>query len=187
MLTTRVPQDLLKELATACSSKISHYHWSLYFLFWWRIYLEISVGTWPTVFQPSKYLCFVVIQIWRPLWEVGGGGWGMGGGVRQKWGVIVIERRGWGVSECSGRPIFISFIKENWICAITRHHAKPNINILLTRNLHFDSYLRPWSHPLHCSWAKSNNGMRGQFECDVTHARCGCSIVCLRFQVVQIK
>ena len=22
---------------------------------------------------------------------------------------------GWGVSECSGRPIFIFFIKENWI------------------------------------------------------------------------
>ena len=30
------------------------------------------------------------------------------------------------VSECSGRPIFIFFIKENWICPITRHHAEPN-------------------------------------------------------------
>ena len=55
--------------------------------------------------------------------------------------------------------------------------------------------------PLHCLWAKSNNKTRGQFECDVTlllfcfcfdfvhsHARRSCcSIVCLRFQVVQIK
>ena len=53
--------------------------------------------------------------------------------------------------------------------------------------------------PLHCLWAKSNNRTRDQFECDVTwfcfcfdfvrpHARCGCcSVVCLRFQVVQIK
>ena len=45
---------------------------------------------------------------------------------------------GIGVSEFSGRPIFIIvFIKENWICAMTRHHAEPNINILLTRNLHY--------------------------------------------------
>ena len=54
-------------------------------------------------------------------------------------------------------------------------------------------------HPLHCLWAKWNNRMRGQFECDVTwfcscfdfvrsHARCGCcSIVRLDFQVLQIK
>ena len=34
---------------------------------------------------------------------------------------------GWGVSECSGHPIFIFFIKENWICAMTRHHGEPNI------------------------------------------------------------
>ena len=45
---------------------------------------------------------------------------------------------------------------------------------------------------LHCFWAKSNNRAHGQFEYDVTlvlsHARCGfCSIVCLRFQVMQIK
>ena len=25
------------------------------------------------------------------------------------------------------------FFKENWICAVTRHHAEPNINMLLTR------------------------------------------------------
>ena len=115
------------------------------------------------------------------------GDWGWGGGmVRQKWDVI--GRRGCGVSECSGRPIL--------------HHAKPNINILLTRNIPFDSDVRQRSHPLmiplHYLWAKSNNRTLGQFECDVwlvfvfdfvrSHARWGCcSIVCLHFQVVQIK
>ena len=34
------------------------------------------------------------------------------------------------------------FIKENWICAMTRHHAESNINILLTRNLPIDSGVR---------------------------------------------
>ena len=43
------------------------------------------------------------------------------------------------VSECSGRPIFDFFIKGNWIRVMTRHHAVPNINILLSRNLPFDS------------------------------------------------
>ena len=46
-------------------------------------------------------------------------------------------------------------------CAMTRHHAEPNINILFTRNLPFDSDVRQWGHsfmiPLHCLWAKSNN------------------------------
>ena len=75
------------------------------------------------------------------------------------------------------------------------YHAEPN-NIL-TRNLPFDSYFRQWSHPLRCSWVKSKNRMPGQLECYVTwfcfdfvrlHARCGfCSVVCLSFQVVQIK
>ena len=63
------------------------------------------------------------------------------------------------------------FIKENWIYAMTRHHAEPNINILLTRNLPFDYDVRKCSHPLmiplHCLWPKLNNRTRGQFECDV--------------------
>ena len=42
--------------------------------------------------------------------------------LRQK--LDVIGSRGWGVSQCSGRPILISFIEENWICAMIRHHAK---------------------------------------------------------------
>ena len=63
------------------------------------------------------------------------------------------------------------------------------VNILLTRNFTIDSDVGQWSHPLmiplHCLWAKLNNGMSGQFECDVnwfcfcfnlffSHARCGC-------------
>ena len=109
---------------------------------------------------------------------------------------------GWGVSKCSGRPIFILFIKEIWICAMTRRHAQPNIKMLLTRSLPFDSYVREWSHPLmqwyHCIICGLNR-TRGEIECDVIwfcfdfyfvrlHARCSCcSIVCLCFQVVQIK
>ena len=121
-----------------------------------------------------------------------GGRWGMWRG-KQKWDVIgLMGVRG---SKCSGRPIFIFIIKENWICAMTRYHAESN-NILLSRNLPIDSGVRHWSHPftipLHCLWAKSNNRTRGQFECDVTwfcfyfefvrsHAWCGCcSIVCWR-------
>ena len=46
-------------------------------------------------------------------------------------------------SEYFGHPIFIFFIKDNWICAINRHHAESNINILLlVRNLPIDSDVR---------------------------------------------
>ena len=85
----------------------------------------------------------------------------------------------------------------------TRHHAEPNSNIILARNFPFESDVRQWSHPwmiqLHCLWAKWKNRTLGQFECDLTwfhfcfdfvpsHTRCGFpSIVCLCFQVVQIK
>ena len=91
------------------------------------------------------------------------------------------------------------FIKENWICAMTRHYAESNISMLLTRNLPIDSDVRQRSHflmiPLHYLWAKSNNRTLGQFECDVTwfcfcfnfvrsHALCSCcSIVCWRGRV----
>ena len=79
-------------------------------------------------------------------------------------------RRVWGVSECFRRPVFIFIIKENWICAMTRHHAESKINILLARYFPFDSDVKQWSHPLmirlHCLWAKSNNRTCGQIECD---------------------
>ena len=85
--------------------------------------------------------------------------------VRQK--EMLSDLGGEGVSECYGRPIFTFFIKE--ICVLTRHHAS---NILLARNLPFDSDVRQWSHPLmillHCLWTKSNNRTRRQFECEVT-------------------
>ena len=74
---------------------------------------------------------------------------------------------GCGVNECF-------FIKENWICAITRYHANNifnYINILLARNLPFDAEVRQWSHlliPFHCLWARSNSRTSGQFEYDVT-------------------
>ena len=91
-----------------------------------------------------------------------------GWGLRQKRDVI--GRREWGVSECSGRPIFNFFIRENWICAMARHHAVSNINILLIRNHPIDFGVRQWSHPLmiplHCLCAKLNNRMRSLFECD---------------------
>ena len=48
------------------------------------------------------------------------------------------RRRGW-VSEYSGRPIFIFFIKENWICTMTRHYAN---NMLSVKNLPSDSDVR---------------------------------------------
>ena len=92
---------------------------------------------------------------------------GQGWGLRQKWDII--GRRVVGVSQCSGCPIFFFFLKENWILAMTRHYAN---NILLARNLHFDSDVSQWSHRLmillHCLWAKSNYRTCGLFECDVT-------------------
>ena len=48
----------------------------------------------------------------------------------------------WGVNECSTCSTFIFFIKENWICSMTRLLAESNINILLTRNLPTDSGVR---------------------------------------------
>ena len=38
--------------------------------------------------------------------------------------------------------LYFFFIKENWICAMTRYHAESNINIILTRNLPIDSGVR---------------------------------------------
>ena len=85
----------------------------------------------------------------------------------------------------------------------TRHHTEPNVNILLARNIFFDPDVRQWSHPsmipMHCLWAKANNRTCGQFECDMTwfcfcfdfvHSQIQCvccSMVCLLFQVLQIK
>ena len=71
-------------------------------------------------------------------------GGGVGGWLRRK--LDVIRRRGDGMggggSECSGHPIFIFFIKGNWICPMTRYHAESNINMLSTRNPPVDSGVR---------------------------------------------
>ena len=95
-----------------------------------------------------------------------------GGMLRQKWDVIG-RRGGRLASVLDVQPLF--FIKENWICDMTRNHAEPNINTLLTRNILFDSDVRQWSHPLmiplHCLWARSKNSTGGEFECDLTWFR----------------
>ena len=88
------------------------------------------------------------------------------------------------------------FIKDNRIFALTRRVKHWQEIFLLTLE---SECIHPSMIPLHCLWPKSNSRTRGQFECDVTwfcfcfdfvhsHARCGCcSIICLRFQIVQIK
>ena len=41
---------------------------------------------------------------------------------------MLLDEGGRGDSKCSGRPISIFFIKENWISVMSRHHADSNIN-----------------------------------------------------------
>ena len=70
----------------------------------------------------------------------GGGGQGKAK-MRCYWmqrGGVCMGGGGGGVSECSGRVIFF-LSKENCICAISRHHAESNINMLLTKNPLIDS------------------------------------------------
>ena len=50
-------------------------------------------------------------------------------------------RKGGIASVLDGQSLFF-FTKENWIRAITRHHTEPNLNMLLMRNLPFDSGVR---------------------------------------------
>ena len=37
-------------------------------------------------------------------------------------------------SDCSGRPIFF-FIKGNWICDMTKHHAESSITLCFIRTI----------------------------------------------------
>ena len=46
------------------------------------------------------------------------------------------------LSDIGGGGEVASILEKNWICALTGHHAEPNINILLAQNLPFDSYVR---------------------------------------------
>ena len=52
------------------------------------------------------------------------------------------EGGGGGVASVLDVQSFFFFIKENWICAMTRYHAESNINILSTRNLLTESDIR---------------------------------------------
>ena len=78
---------------------------------------------------------------------------------------MLSEVESWGVASVLDVQSLIFFIKENWICAMTRHQAESNINILLTRNLPFDSGVIQWIHPfmipLHCC------GLNRTIECVV--------------------
>ena len=71
----------------------------------------------------------------------------------------------WGLAGILDVQSLFFLFKEKWICAMTRYHAEPNINILLTRNLSFISDAKLWNNPLmipfNCLWAKSNNRTRG--------------------------
>ena len=88
------------------------------------------------------------------------------------------------------------------IFSLFRRITFPYLSIITgdtRRDTHMTSSNHPLMIPLHRLWVKSNNRTRGQFECDVTwicfcfdfvcsYALCGCcSVVCLGFQVVQIK
>ena len=119
-------------------------------------------------------------------------------GLRKKWDVIW-RRAGFG--QVFWTSNFYFFNKENWIWAMTRHHAN---NILLTRNLPFDSDVRQLNHPkwYHCIVCCLNWTTRRLVNLNViwlcflfflfdfvhSHARCVCwSKVCLQLQDVQIK
>ena len=120
-----------------------------------RIWILMQIYFWRKVFKYLQTVVDSAIKIRGDTHMTSTLREGRGWEVRQTWDDI--GRRGWGVSEYSGRPIFIFFIKENWFCAMARHHAN---KILLARNLPFDSDVRQWSHPLmiplNCLWFKSN-------------------------------
>ena len=140
-----------------------------------------------------------MIHIWRPL--RGGGGVG-GGGVKQKWNVIGCRRVG--LCECSGRPIFIFSLKKSgfapWpdIMLIIYYWQE---TFLLTLTSDSEASLK-WYHCIACGLNRTighvvNLNMTWlyfilyisflfNFVDPHTRARC-CSIVCLRFQVMQIK
>ena len=91
---------------------------------------------------------------------------------------MLLDVGGSGSSKCCGRPIFIFFIKENWICATSR---RPDIMLSHYYIIDFpiDSGIRHRSRPLmipfNCLRTKSNNRTPGQFECDVSRF-CFCLI-----------
>ena len=56
--------------------------------------------------------------------------------------MMLSDVEGWRVVSVLDVQSLFFFIKENWICAMTRHHVESKINTLLTRNLPIDSSVR---------------------------------------------
>ena len=56
-------------------------------------------------------------------------------GVRGRVSEMLSDVGGGGLVSVLDIQFLFCFVKENWIYAMTRHHAEPNINILLTKNL----------------------------------------------------
>ena len=61
---------------------------------------------------------------------------------------MLLDVGGGGLASVLDVQFCFIIIKENWICAMARHHAEPNIDVLLAKNLPLDSDVREWSHPL---------------------------------------
>ena len=55
---------------------------------------------------------------------------------------MLLDVGGGGLASVLEVQSFLFFIKENWICSMTRDHTEPNINILLRRNLLFQFDVR---------------------------------------------
>ena len=52
---------------------------------------------------------------------------------------MLLDVGGWGLASVLDVQSLFFFIKDSWICDMTGHHVELNINMLLTRNLPFDS------------------------------------------------
>ena len=55
---------------------------------------------------------------------------------------MLSDAEGWGLANVPDVQSLFFLVKKNWISVMTRGHAEPNINVLLTRNLPFDSDVR---------------------------------------------
>ena len=93
--------------------------------------------------------------------------------------------------------LYIVFIKENWICFMTRHLAEPDINIIDKKSSFWLWHQtgKPYFNDTIVCWLNrttehvvSLNVMWLSFDFVRSRARCGCCFInCLRFQVVERK
>ena len=65
----------------------------------------------------------------------------MGGGGQGK-NEMLSDVGGGGLASVLDFQYLFIFTKENWISDMTKYHPGPNIDVLLTRNLPFDSDIR---------------------------------------------